>query len=658
VAGFSQYQKNDIDTIKGKELKARFYKLASAIDHKVSPSKDFSSLYAKVDTGLSGINKYLPYYRQFDHPIITSGNFVTAHYNPYLLPSGLELGYHQFDGLFLQYDSLEMNISSIPLTRIEYANGNPQQQAFNLYHNQVLQPNLKLGIYYNRYASKGIFDNQASELTNIGATLFGFDLKRKYHWFAGYLRNHINLRENGGIERLMENNGNSTFVLNPFIDKSLSRRNNQGLHFKHYYDFGGNMFSVMLNDSDYYCNSIPNYRVFQELNYIKEYYSYSDEGQVDDFEGLYNINYYNSSMTQDSFWLNKLEHRIGFQSWINSQYVSIDTLIDTFRRDTTMRGFERTKEKFWWSGSSGQSYNVYGSYYVNDIWENLYNIDVLLKARFLRLNGQHLSSDLKYYLFGFNAGNYNYNLMLSNSLRKIDYSIHLYTRSNNPSLLMNQFYGNHFRWINDFSSIQDKSLMTNIKLKPYNFSAEISYRRINNYVYFNKLAIPTQHNGLVSYTRFRLVKQFKWGIINLKESFNINIQHSGSYYLRLPKWETLTALFAEGKVFRRKLWFQIGVQQSWTQAYKGYAYIPETGQFFIQDDYDVQLMPRYDAFFNWKVQHARFFISLENIFMWPEMIGPISFDNRQRDYQFSVVHHPIYDTQFQLRFGIKWKFYY
>ena len=628
------------------------------MDHKVSPSIDFRSLEAKVDTQLEGVHRYLPTYRRYLFPVITSGNFITAQYNPYQTISGVDLGYHQYDDLFMIYDSLEMNVSSIPLTRIEFANGDPQQQAFFLKHTQALRPNLKLGLYYNRFASKGILDNQAAELTNYGGTLHGFDLKRKYHWFAGLIFNNINIRENGGIKDLMENGAKDTYVLNPFISNSKSQRKSTNIRFSHYYDLGGSPYSVMLNDSDYYCMKIPNTRIFQEFNYDRQYYAYEDMYEVLNSDGIYSINYYNAGASNDSFWLNSLEHRTGIQHWIEEPYVTIDTIIDTFRIDTTWKGVERKKELFWWSTSLGEGYYNYGSYFVNDLWADFYNVDIQLKTRYCLSYNQYLEGQLKYYVLG--ANNTNYDADINYKLVQPSYVFRLkaFTKSNNPSLLMNQFYGNHFRWQNQFSNIQDKGIQIDFKHKPSKVEINIEHRRIDNYIYFDTNAIPAQFFDIVSYTRLGVSKHFKFGFMNLVEVFNFNLQHTGAYYLRLPLWESYTALYAEGKIFKRRMWVQLGIEQRWVDRYQGYAYMPESGQFYLQDQYDVQVMPKYDAFFNWKVQRARLFITLENIWKWPSVIGPVSFEGMQRDYLFSVAHHPLFDQQFQLRFGIKWKFYY
>lgn len=572
---------------------------------------------------------------------------MAAVYDPLKVVKGVETGFQQFDHFKMKWEEMEYNNTLIPLTRVEYAGGPPNQIAFKVKHNQNILPVLQMGMYYDRYLTNGMFENQAGEATNYGINFHRKSLNDQYHMYVGYIINHLDIRENGGLSGIMDET-DFTFLLNPNLTNSRSELKDHSFYLEQYYDFGKENYTVMLNDSDYYCRQIPNFRLYHQFEAEQSSYAYYDNWDQNDGD-IYDTNYVTSNYTLDSFWTKSIQNKFGISHWKDKSEVYYDSSLNEWQ--------ERKRELYFIQMGLGQSYHHYGTYFINDIYEWMLNQNVNASLRWSLNKSHSIKTDAKLVYSGAYQGNYNLNFSYLIDQSKNAFSLNASTLKNAPTLMSQYYISNHYQWDNRAQNINidQNQVQFEWRNKKHHLSLQLNAKQLNNWLYFDTLAIPEFSNDIQLYS-VRVSKEFNYKAFHLKQVFEVNNLRQDTYALRLPLWQSYTSVYLQGIVFRRKLWGQIGIEQRWSDAYYGYAYKPAIGQFYVQDEVMVQSVPKYDAFFNFKVKDARFFVILENIWRWPSETGPISFPSNA--YLYSVAHHPMNDNQFLIRFGMKWKFYY
>ena len=90
---------------------------------------------------------------------------------------------------------------------------------------------------------------------------------------------------------------------------------------------------------------------------------------------------------------------------------------------------------------------------------------------------------------------------------------------------------------------------------------------------------------------------------------------------------------------------QLGVQGEYYNAFRAYAYMPATNEYYIpKTSYTVGQYPFVDVFLNARIRPVQFFIKIENVLYG--LVGT--------NYSFV---HGYYQTDRAFRFGLTWMFF-
>jgi len=116
--------------------------------------------------------------------------------------------------------------------------------------------------------------------------------------------------------------------------------------------------------------------------------------------------------------------------------------------------------------------------------------------------------------------------------------------------------------------------------------------------------------------------------------------------LRLPIAALYTSNYWNQSVFKGALVFDIGFDINYTTMYRASAYMPATGAFYLQDEYEVGGYPFLDLFLAFRVKRTRIYFSYNNVL---EGVG--FFGNNY----FTTYRYPMRPRG--LRFGLVWIFY-
>ena len=83
--------------------------------------------------------------------------------------------------------------------------------------------------------------------------------------------------------------------------------------------------------------------------------------------------------------------------------------------------------------------------------------------------------------------------------------------------------------------------------------------------------------------------------------------------IRLPQLNTFHQLYYEGKLFKKNLWLQFGVQARYISSFKANSYMASTNQFYLQNTREYGNYVFADVFLNARIEKFTFFILASHI---------------------------------------------
>jgi hypothetical protein len=254
--------------------------------------------------------------------------------------------------------------------------------------------------------------------------------------------------------------------------------------------------------------------------------------------------------------------------------------------------------------------------------------------------------DGKYYLLGYYQNNFLVNATFSRRLRETaDLGIRGSVELQKPHYYTNAYSSSFFRWNNDFPSlfmikgeafIQNEERETDIR-----FGAAY----LSNYIYWDSVALPRQFDGDLLVLSGNFSRHFQFSGFN--SDTRILIQYTTQKeVLRLPLASLYTSNYWEQSLFKGALVFDLGFDLYYTTKYKASAYMPATGIFHLQDEYEVGGYPFLDVFLAFRVARTRIFVSYSNLLHGIGFVG---------NNYFTTYRYPMKPRN--IRLGLVWTFY-
>jgi hypothetical protein len=180
-----------------------------------------------------------------------------------------------------------------------------------------------------------------------------------------------------------------------------------------------------------------------------------------------------------------------------------------------------------------------------------------------------------------------------------------------PDYLYNHYYSNHYKWENSFDKTYELKLGVAYE-KPFRrFKAGFKYSIINNFIYWDEAALPAQAKSEFSVAQIFLNKDFKFGPLNLQNSFLFQ-KSTTDKYLHVPQLSTKNAMFLNG-IISKVLTFQMGFELRYDSKYYADYYSPALGTFYVQQNEKIGNYPWIDAFINLKIKRTRFYVKYNNL---------------------------------------------
>lgn len=210
----------------------------------------------------------------------------------------------------------------------------------------------------------------------------------------------------------------------------------------------------------------------------------------------------------------------------------------------------------------------------------------------------------------------------------------------NVPYLLKHFIGNHFAWDNDFGKTRRLRAGGRINLPRTSTTISAGVENVQNLVYFNEQALPTQCGSSVQVFSASLEQNFEFGIFNWQNRLTYQTS-SDDYVVPLPKLAVYSNMFIKFKV-ANVLDVQFGVDCDYYTRYKSVAYQPATMSFYNQREAECGNYPFVNAYMNFKLSKTRFYVMFSHVNQ-----GLFGGDN-----WFSMPGYPLNPRRFQLGLSI------
>ncbi len=573
----------------------------------------------EIDTLITGVQQYDPIHVPGKY-YATPGNIGMAHksmvYKP-RISSGFDWGIHTFDEYMFHNDSLNYYWVGKPFTHLFYVMGTKKEQNLLVDHSQNIASWFNLGLKFKYINSPGYYTNQKSDDKNF-ALKTRFQTKNyRYMVLATYIHNKLLDQENGGIrnDSIFENNTEPT---RKNIPVNLSNASNKIKDDTYYIK---QLFSISkrhrfkLNDTTVVSDAhkINPGTVSWSFLYSKTTNLFQQTDTASN--SFFAETSYPTKPTYDSVLIKKFENQV---AWTNSDNARYQLLTFTFALK-----------------------HIYSELYVDSVTSYYHQLIPSAKIAFTISDKFQLEGHGDYVSGSTFSGDFN---LLGRLYYKTKLGTVIFTSNSarqDPGRFYDFYKSNHFNWENNFK--KQFFLVNSFEYILKNFHAGASIMALGNFIYFDTLALPAQLTATMSVLNISLRK-----LINIKRwSFDIKGVYqkaSNTHALRVPELIGDLSVYYTKDLFKKAAIIQTGVNVLYNTSYYGYAYMPATKSFYIQNKKEVGNYFYTNLFFNLQIKRTRLFLMYHNL----------GFLLKDFSY-YTVPSYPMQDGGF--RFGVSWMFY-
>jgi hypothetical protein len=457
-----------------------------------------------------------------------------------------------------------------------------------LLHSQQIVPSLNVGFKISGIRTAGYYSKQQSNTVGFQAFSSYLAKNGRYRSFFSYTYNRIVAQLSGGLQP----DSAYTYAYESLTDKAL--------------------IPVYLNNASHqlYGSDVYTKQVFGLDNKLKknELMTSSDSST-----SLHKIAIY----ARYHEYFRQYTDQFLDSSYYQNYYITQEVYKDKIRAQKTKASLAI------FNAIAGSAVNHHIGYELQAGIENLdvtlidYKknyftsyINVLLAKNFGIFKAK---VEAKYYVNGYNNSNYQvlFN-MQSLPAKSFKWAVNAGSNAMNAEVINNYYLSNNFKWENNFKAIENTFFNVSINYKKAG-NLFFQYNTINNYVFFDSLALPNQINASTSLIQIKYFNIFKWKALRFAPEVLFQLDASKEQYLGLPKYFAKTSLYFEQRIFKKHLWFQIGTDVFWINSYRPYTYMAATNQFFYQTKFNTGNLPVADVFIAFKISTVQAFVRLEQL---------------------------------------------
>ncbi len=335
-----------------------------------------------------------------------------------------------------------------------------------------------------------------------------------------------------------------------------------------------------------------------------------------------------------------LSLREGFQNWVK---FGLTAFIDLEKRRYQMQDGKRDYTQ---EGNSNQS--SFSSPFIQGSSIATYDeFSTFIGAELYKRQGKLLTYNARGELcvVGDDVGEFRANGELQTSFKLFKKDAYIkanaYIKNTTPAFFQRHYHSRYFWWDKDLNNIQQFYAGGEINLASTETRISAGVESIQNYVYFGKNGEPEQHDSNIQVITARLKQDFHFRALGWENELAYQISSNQSV-LPLPDLSVYTNLYLKFKL-AKVLSVQIGADMHYNTAYYAPYYEAATQQFQVQDEVKVGNYPLINAYVNFHLKQARFFVTAYNLSS--KFVAP--------NY-FSLAHYPL--NPMVLKMGVAVRF--
>ncbi|MBQ4163130.1 MAG: putative porin [Parabacteroides sp.] len=213
-----------------------------------------------------------------------------------------------------------------------------------------------------------------------------------------------------------------------------------------------------------------------------------------------------------------------------------------------------------------------------------------------------------------------------------------YIKNVTPAFYLRHFHSRYFWWDNpDLNMTQQIYAGAKINLESTRTQLSAGVESIQNFIFINKQGMPKQKSGNLQVINARIKQDFMYRAFGWENEVAYQLSSDKSA-LPLPQISLYTNMYVHFKI-AKVLTVQLGANMYYNTAYYAPYYEPATQQFQTQDKVKVGNYPLINAYANFHLKQARFFVMGYNLSS--KFVDP--------NY-FSLPHYPL--DPFVLKMGV------
>lgn len=559
-----------------------------------------------VDTTLNGLQYYISQYILGN----TGAPVVPVIFCTPINPVGFNYGNNYIAQQLYTDTNIRYYNTRAPYTKFYYVTDPKIHQFIHFIHSQNIGKNFNFALEFQRTRSQGVYLNQGTNINQLTLSL-NYHLKR-YVLFANGIYDYYKLNQNGGItsdttigDAAFSNR--QTVPVN--ISSAFSLYRDKSFHIKQYFFFGyGSKDSLRASPLLYISHSL---RLAGNSNV------YDDPGPLDTAFSFYKNIYKDSTSTYDS---------LHYIEWSNDLSIGSAKAWPAFLRWEA--GVTDQQVRFKDGLRDSLFNNLIAHACIYDTGRMLYNVQGSEIFSGTQQGDMKASAAIGVFL---------------DSAKMRSVRIEGNYASQTPPLIYELYYGNNLMWLKHFNRMNTSTASLIYRDEKWHLCLTLSASQIQNLTYFDVDATPRQYNATLPVLSARLQKNFtlgKWHL-NMNEIYQY-VQDS--LPLRLPQFVLENSFFYENYLFHHNLLLRVGTDVFYNASYYGYAYMPITGQYYLENQTKLGDYVYIDPFVSFRIKTFKMFIRLENA--GSKLLGA--------NY-FYALHTPYTDRV--LRFGISWDFW-
>lgn len=550
---------------------------------------DFSK-FQLLDTSLNELQRY--------NQLFKTGNFYTicghitlpsrnVFYQP-IRNDGLNFGNTQYDNLYLLNNDVQFMHTYYPITTVKAVIGSKKEQLVELLHSQQIVPAVNVGFKINGLRTAGYYSKQ--QANTVGFQAFSSYLAKngRYRSFFSYTYNRIVAQLNGGLQP----DSALTYAYETLSDKALipvylSNATHQ-LYGSDVYTKQIIGLDSKLKHGEFKAQGDTSASLHKIAIYGR-YHEYFRHHQDQFIDSTYYQNYFiTQDVYKDKIRAQKTKASAAIFNTIGGQavdkFIGYEIQAGIENLDVTLIDYKKNYFTTYLSGLIAKNFNVFS-----------------------------VKAEAKYFLNGYNQANYQALFQLQSLPGKAIYwAVNAGANELNPEVINNYYTSNNFFWDNNFKAVKQSFVNATVNHKKAG-NLFVQYSVINNYVFLDSTATPSQLGSSTSLMQIKYFKIFKWKALRFAPEILFQLDGSTEQYLGLPQYFTKTALYFEKRIFKKHLWLQMGTDIFWINSYRPYTYMAATNQFFYQTKFNTGNLPVADVFIAFKISTVQAFVRLEQL---------------------------------------------